>query len=63
MACIFGNMYLGMLVVAIHQKMNHSDEENLAYAWICRHYMKEDIKKYAARVIQNAVRLYLLSKK
>ena len=63
LACIFGNMYLGMLVVAIHQKMEHSDNENLAYAWIYRRHVKESARKYAKKAIRCAGRLYLLGKK
>jgi Ion channel len=63
LACIFGNMYLGMLVVAIRQKMDHSDNENLAYAWIYRHYSKENSRKNAVRAIRNACKLYMLGKK
>lgn len=63
LACIFGNMYLGLLIVAINQKMDHNDNENLAYSWIFRHYIKDDTKKYALRSIREAVKLYLLSKR
>jgi hypothetical protein len=63
LACIFGNMYLGMLVVAINQKMDHSDSENLSYAWIYRHYVKNNTKKHALKSIRLAATLYLLSKR
>lgn len=63
LACIFGNMYLGMLVVAINQKMDHNDNENLAYSWIFRYYIKDDTKKYALNSIRLAAKLYLLGKR
>ena len=63
LACIFGNMYLGMLVVAIHQKMEHSDNENLAYSWIYRRNVKEAARKYAIKAIRSAVKLHLLGKR
>jgi Ion channel len=62
-ACILGNMYLGMLVVSIHQKMAHTSEQNLSYAWISRHYFKKDIKALATLAIRKAALLYLLNKK
>jgi hypothetical protein len=62
-ACIFGNMYLGLLIVAIHQKMEHNDNEHLAYTWVCRHYKKTSIENHAKNAIRCAVRLFLLSKK
>lgn len=62
-ACIFGNMYLGMLVVAIHQKMDHDDNENLAYSWIYRYHSKSSLEIYAKNAIRCAGKLYLLSKK
>lgn len=62
-ACIFGNMYLGLLIVAIHQKMEHDDNEHLAYTWVCRYYKKSSIESHAKRAIRCAVRLFLLSKK
>ena len=63
LACIFGNMYLGMLVVAINQKMDHNDNENLAYSWIFRYYIKDDTRKYALNSVRLAVKLYLLGKR
>lgn len=63
LACIFGNMYLGMLVVAINQKMDHSDSENLAYSWIYRHYIKSSTRRHALKSIRLAATLYLLSKR
>ncbi|OMJ65574.1 hypothetical protein SteCoe_37969 [Stentor coeruleus] len=62
-ACIFGNMYLGLLIVAIHQKMEHDDNEHLAYTWICRHYKKSTIENHAKNAIRCAVKLFMLSKK
>lgn len=62
-ACILGNMYLGMLVVTIHQRMGHDPDQNLSYAWISRIYIKKDIEKHARLAIRKAVTLYMLSKK
>ena len=63
LSCILGNMYLGMLVVSIHHKMELDEGQNLSYAWISRKYISKDIKKYAKISIRKAVTLYLLSKR
>ena len=63
LACILGNMYLGMLVVTIHQRMGHDSAGNLSYSWISRNYIKKDARKYARIAIRKAATLYLLSKK
>ena len=63
LACILGNMYLGMLVVTIHGRMGHDPGQNLSYAWISRNYIKKDIRKYARIAIRKAATLYLLSKR
>lgn len=62
-SCILGNMYLGMLVVSIHHKMDLDEGQNLSYAWISRKYISKDMKKYAKISIRKAVTLFLLSKK
>lgn len=63
LACILGNMYLGMLVVSINRKMEHDEGQNLSYAWISREYLKKDIKKTATNAIRKAATLFLLHKK
>lgn len=63
MACILGNMYLGMLVVSIHNKMELDEGQSLSYAWISRKYISKDKKKFAEISIRKAASLYLLSKK
>lgn len=63
LACILGNMYLGMLLVAIHNKISLDEAQNLSYAWISRGYYSKSIKSYAKSAIRKAATLYLLSKK
>lgn len=63
LACILGNMYLGMLLVAIHNKIALDDAQNLSYAWISRGYYSKSIKSLAKSAIRKAATLYLLSKK
>ena len=62
-SCILGNMYLGMLVVSIHQTMEHDGGQNLSYAWISRSYIKKDIRKHARDAIRQAAKLFLLNKR
>ncbi|OMJ76449.1 hypothetical protein SteCoe_24192 [Stentor coeruleus] len=63
LACILGNMYLGMLVVSINRKMEHDEGQNLSYAWISREYLKKDIRKNARNAIRKVATLFLLHKK
>ena len=62
-ACILGNMYLGLLVVTMNNKLKHDDSQNLSYAWVSRMYIKQDIRKHAKNAIRKAATLYLLNKK
>ena len=62
-SCILGNMYLGMLVVTIHNKMKLDEGQSLSYAWISRKYISKDMKKYAKVSIRKAVTLFILSKR
>ncbi|CAG9313150.1 unnamed protein product [Blepharisma stoltei] len=59
-ACIIGNVYLGMLVVSLRKELEHSKEQHLAYAWITRKEIAEDVKKAAALAIRKAFTLYML---
>ena len=63
LACILGNMYLGMLVVSINQKMELDEGQNLSYSWISRKYFRQDVKKNATVAIRKFMTLCLLSKK
>lgn len=62
-ACILGNMYLGMLVVTIHKRTSLDQGQLLSYAWISRGDYSYSIKALAKTAIRKAVTLYLLSKK
>ena len=63
LACILGNMYLGMLILSINQKMELDEGQNLSYAWISRKNLSKDIKRNARTAIRKAATLFLLSKK
>jgi hypothetical protein len=63
LACILGNMYLGMLVVSINQKMELDEGQNLSYSWISRGYFRQDMKKQARIAIRKFFTLCILSKK
>lgn len=62
-ACILGNMYLGMLILAINQKLNLDENQALSYAWISRNHFAKDIRQWAKVAIRKAATLYLLSKR
>lgn len=63
LACILGNMYLGMLILSINQKMELDEGQNLSYAWISRNSLSNDVKNNATIAIRKAATLFLLSKK
>jgi hypothetical protein len=63
LACILGNMYLGMLVVSMTQKLNLDEGQNLAYAWISRGYIKEKIKIAAKKAVRTAMTMFLLNRR
>lgn len=62
-ACVVGNVYLGMLVVSLRKELELDKEQHLGYCWISRRYIQEEIKKASLSAIRKAFTLYMLNLK
>lgn len=57
LACIIGNVYSGLMILALQSKLNHSDNERVAGVWIVWNKTYRQLQQNAAKALGSAARL------
>lgn len=63
LACIIGNVYSGLMIMALQSKLDHTNEEAVSGIWIMWRSTYRKLQIYSAKVLGTAGRLYRLHRK
>jgi hypothetical protein len=60
LACIIGNVYSGLMILALQSKLNQTDAEEVSGIWIMWRVSYNKLHKFSAKALGSAGRMYCL---